>query len=106
MRTTESATGFSALRPVRLGSAVRGGEEGVDGGGRGEEEAVAFGAAPGEVGDGLGDEELLRGSLERNIDAQTGPTSLSVGLIPDLDLLREHPALGALVRRLSLYAGR
>ena len=55
---------------------------------------------------GLADEDLLRESLERNIEAQTGPTSLSVGLIPDLDLLRDDPRLGPLVRRLSLYAGR
>ena len=55
---------------------------------------------------GLRNEELLRESLERNIEAQTGPTSLSVGLIPDLDLLHDDARLGPLVRRLSLYAGR
>jgi len=55
---------------------------------------------------GLGDEELLTESFERNIEAQTGPTSLSVGLIPALDLLHDDVRLGPLVRRLSLYAGR
>jgi len=55
---------------------------------------------------GLGDEELLRESLERNIEAQTSPTSLSVGLVPELGLLHDDPRLGPLVRRLSLYAGR
>ena len=55
---------------------------------------------------GLGDEELLRESLERNIEAETSATSLSVGLIPDLDRVRDDPGLGPLVRHLSLYAGR
>ena len=54
----------------------------------------------------LGDEDLLAKALERNIEAETGPTSLSVGLIPDLDLLQDDARLGPLVRRLSLYAGR
>ena len=58
------------------------------------------------VDTGLGDEDLLATSLERNIEAQTGPTSLSVGLSPDLDLLQNDARLGPLVRRLSLYAGR
>ena len=55
---------------------------------------------------GLGDEALLARSLERTIEAESGPTSLSVGLIPDLDRLLDDARFGPLVRRLSLYAGR
>jgi serine/threonine-protein kinase len=55
---------------------------------------------------GLGDESLIEESLRRNVDAETGPTSLSVVLIRDLDQLRDHPRLGTLTRRLSLYRGR
>jgi serine/threonine-protein kinase len=55
---------------------------------------------------GLGNEEFLQESLERNIEAQTGPTSLSVGLVPGLDLLHDDPRFGPFVRRLSLFAGR
>jgi hypothetical protein len=40
------------------------------------------------------------------VDAETGPTSLSVVLMRDLDELRQHPTLGPLVARLSLYRGR
>ena len=55
---------------------------------------------------GLGDETRIEESLRRNVDAETGPTSLSVVLMRDLDDLLEHPTLGALVSRLSLYRGR
>jgi tetratricopeptide (TPR) repeat protein len=55
---------------------------------------------------GLGDETFLETSLRRNVEAETGPTSLSVVLIRDLDALLDHATLGPLVRRLSLYAGR
>jgi TolB-like protein/tRNA A-37 threonylcarbamoyl transferase component Bud32 len=55
---------------------------------------------------GLGDEGRIEESLRRNVDAETGPTSLSVVLMRDLDELRQHPTLGPLVARLSLYRGR
>jgi serine/threonine-protein kinase len=55
---------------------------------------------------GLGDESSVEASLRRNVEAETGPTSLSVVLIRDLEALLEHPTLGALVRLLSLYRGR
>jgi eukaryotic-like serine/threonine-protein kinase len=55
---------------------------------------------------GLGDETFIESSLRRNVEAETGPTSLSVVLIRDLDALLEHPTLGPLVRQLSLYRGR
>jgi len=55
---------------------------------------------------GLGDETLIESSLRRNVEAETGPTSLSVVLIRDLDALLEHQTLGPLVRQLSLYRGR
>jgi tetratricopeptide (TPR) repeat protein len=54
----------------------------------------------------LGDEAVLEESLRRNVEAETGPTSLSVVLSRDLERLREHPTLGSLVRKLSLYRGR
>jgi serine/threonine-protein kinase len=54
----------------------------------------------------LGDQSLIEASLRRNVEAETGPTTLSVVLIRDLDALLEHATLGPLVRRLSLYAGR
>jgi eukaryotic-like serine/threonine-protein kinase len=55
---------------------------------------------------GLGDEARIEESLRRNVEAETGPTSLSVVLMRDLDDLLEHPSLGPLVGRLSLYRGR
>jgi hypothetical protein len=58
------------------------------------------------VGLGLGGEALLADALRPNVEAGTGPTSLSVVLIHDLNRLLDHPRLGRLVRRLSPYAGR
>jgi hypothetical protein len=55
---------------------------------------------------GLGDESSVEASLRRNVEAETGPTSLSVVLIRDLEALLDHPTLGPLVRMLSLYNGR
>ena len=55
---------------------------------------------------GLGDESLLGESLRRNVEAETGPATVSVVILQDLDRLLDHPRLGALVRQLSVYAGR
>jgi TolB-like protein/tRNA A-37 threonylcarbamoyl transferase component Bud32/Tfp pilus assembly protein PilF len=55
---------------------------------------------------GIGDETLVEASLRRNVEAETGPTSLSVVLIRDVEALLEHPTLGALTGQLSLFAGR
>ena len=55
---------------------------------------------------GLGDEALIGESLRRNLEAETGPGPVCVVIPQDLDRLLDHPRLGALVRRLSLYAGR
>jgi serine/threonine-protein kinase len=53
----------------------------------------------------LGDEGRLEETLSRNLEEESGPTTVLVGLKPALDGLLDHPRLGALVRRLSLYAG-
>ena len=54
----------------------------------------------------LGDEDMIAESLQANIDAGTGSVSLAVaGLRHELTPLLDHPRLGPLVRRLSLYAG-
>jgi serine/threonine protein kinase/tetratricopeptide (TPR) repeat protein len=55
---------------------------------------------------GLGDEDRLEQSLRLNVEAETGPTSLSVVLMEDLEGLLSHRRLGPLVRRLSLFGGR
>ena len=54
----------------------------------------------------LGDDATLKESLRRNIEAETGPTSLSVVLMEDLERLLSHARLGSLVHQLSLFAGR
>jgi TolB-like protein len=55
---------------------------------------------------GLDEEGLIEASLRKNLEAETGPTSYAVGVIPYLDRLLDHPRLGALVRQISLYVGR
>ena len=55
----------------------------------------------------IGNESVLADSLRRNIEAETGPTTLdSPGVRRELDPLLTHPRLGPLVRQLSLYAQR
>lgn len=51
-----------------------------------------------------GDEDAIADALQRNIDAGTGPTTLSISVDRELDALLDHPQLGPLVRKLSLYA--
>jgi serine/threonine-protein kinase len=55
---------------------------------------------------GLRDEDRLEESLRQNVEAETGPTSLSVVLMEDLEGLLGHPRFGPLVQRLSLFGGR
>jgi hypothetical protein len=53
-----------------------------------------------------GDEDAIEAALRLNIEAETGPTTLSVSVDRELEALLPHPRLGPLVRRLSLYAQR
>ena len=51
-----------------------------------------------------GDEDEIAAALQLNIDAGTGPTTLSCTVAQELEALLPHPRLGPLVRQLSLYA--
>ena len=51
-----------------------------------------------------GDEDAVEAALRLNIEADTGPTTLSISVDRELEALLPHPRLGPLVRRLSLYA--
>jgi hypothetical protein len=53
-----------------------------------------------------GDEDAIAEALQHNIDAGTGPTTLSIAIDVELNALLPHPRLGPLVRQLSLYAQR
>ena len=58
------------------------------------------------VGLDLDDEEALAALLESNIAAMTGPTSIATTVVRELTPLLDHPRLGPLVRRLTLWATR
>jgi eukaryotic-like serine/threonine-protein kinase len=49
------------------------------------------------------DEDQIEAALRLNIDAGTGPTTLSTSVDRELEALLPHPRLGPLVRQLSLY---
>ena len=51
-----------------------------------------------------GDEDAIEAALRLNIEAETGPTTLSVSVDRELEALLPDPRLGPLVRQLSLYA--
>jgi serine/threonine-protein kinase len=53
-----------------------------------------------------GDEDVTEAAIRLNIEAGTGPTTLSISVDRELDALLAHPRLGPLVRQLSLYAQR
>jgi eukaryotic-like serine/threonine-protein kinase len=53
-----------------------------------------------------GDETAAEAALRLNIEAGTGPTTLSISVDRELEALLPHPRLGPLVRQLSLYAPR
>ena len=50
-----------------------------------------------------GDDDAIAAAIRLNIDAGTGPTTLSTVVDRELDALMTHPRLGPLVRQLSLY---
>jgi hypothetical protein len=53
-----------------------------------------------------GDEPAAEAALRLNIEAGTGPTTLSISVDHELEALLPHPRLGPLVRQLWLYASR
>jgi hypothetical protein len=58
------------------------------------------------IGLDLEDEAALASLLQDNIDAMTGPTAIVTTVIRELEPLLDHPRLGPLVRRLTLWAQR
>ncbi|MDF1505029.1 protein kinase [Roseisolibacter sp. H3M3-2] len=54
---------------------------------------------------GLGDEARIADAVLANVAAESSPMTLLLSAKPELDALVDHPRLGALVRRLSPYAG-
>ena len=53
-----------------------------------------------------GSEDEIESAIQLNIDAGTGPTTLSCTVQQELEALLPHPRLGPLVRQLSLFAQR
>ena len=51
-----------------------------------------------------GDETAIAAAIRLNIEAGTGPTTLSIYVDRELEALLPHPTLGPLVRQLALYA--
>jgi hypothetical protein len=54
----------------------------------------------------LDDEAATAALLEANIEAMTGPTAISTTVARELTPLLDHPRLGPLVRRLTLWSTR
>lgn len=52
----------------------------------------------------LEDEDATAALLQANVDAMTGPTTIHATIRRDLDALLDHPRLGPLVRKLTLWA--
>ena len=53
-----------------------------------------------------GSEDEIESAIQLNIDAGTGPTTISCTVQQELETLLPHPRLGQLVRQLSLFARR
>jgi serine/threonine protein kinase/tetratricopeptide (TPR) repeat protein len=58
------------------------------------------------VGLDLNDEAATSSLLEANIEGKTGPTAIVTTVVRELTPLLDHPTLGPLVRRLTLWATR
>lgn len=54
----------------------------------------------------LDDEAATAALLQANVDAMTGPTAIVTTVVRELEPLLDHPRLGPLVRRLTLWATR
>ena len=58
------------------------------------------------VGLDLDDEAVTAALLQANVEAMTGPTAIVTTVVRELTPLLDHPHLGPLVRRLTLWATR
>ena len=58
------------------------------------------------VGLGVADEEETAALLQANVEAMTGPTAIVTTVVRELEALLDHPRLGPLVRKLTLWATR
>jgi hypothetical protein len=56
------------------------------------------------VGLDLADEAATAALLEANVEAMTGPTAIVTTVVRELMPLLDHPRLGPLIRRLTLWA--
>jgi serine/threonine-protein kinase len=73
---------------------------------RAQHDYVGPGAFLMTVGLHLDDEAAVAALLEANIEARTGPTAIVTTVVRELTPLLDHPRLGPLVRRLTLWATR
>jgi serine/threonine-protein kinase len=58
------------------------------------------------IGLDLDDEAATAALIEANVEAMTGPTAIVTTVMRDVEPLLDHPRLGPLVRRLTLWATR
>jgi serine/threonine protein kinase/tetratricopeptide (TPR) repeat protein len=56
------------------------------------------------VGLDLEDEAATAALIQANVDAETGPTAISTTVLRELEPLLDHPRLGPLVRRLTMWS--
>ena len=54
----------------------------------------------------LDDEAAMAALIQDNVDAMTGPTAIVTTVVRELEPLLDHPRLGSLVRRLTLWETR
>jgi serine/threonine-protein kinase len=73
---------------------------------RAEREYVGPAARLMMVGLDLDDEAAVASLLRENVAAMTGPTAIGTTVIRELEPLLDHPRLGPLVRRLTLWSTR
>ena len=73
---------------------------------RAESEYVGPAAMLMMVGLDLDDEAATAALLRANVEAMTGPTAIGTTVVRELEPLLDHPRLGPLVRRLTLWATR
>jgi serine/threonine-protein kinase len=73
---------------------------------RSTREYVGPGAMLMMIGLDLDDENATAALLQTNVDAMTGPGPISITVVRELEPLLDHPRLGPLVRRLTLWATR
>ena len=58
------------------------------------------------VGLDLDDEAATAALIETNVAEMTGPVAIATTVVRELEPLLEHPRLGPLLRRLTLWATR